>query len=55
MQVVVASSDFVGYQSEARLITANSNFTVTVDKPFNFNHWGKPVYTGVSGRFMIQV
>jgi hypothetical protein len=51
----VASTDFVGRQSEDRFITANSNFTLTLDRPFNFNHWGKPVFTGVPGRFMVQV
>jgi cell migration-inducing and hyaluronan-binding protein len=39
--IIVVSTDFSQYQTEERVITAINGQTLTVDRPFDFNHYGE--------------
>jgi hypothetical protein len=61
VQIVVASTDFDGKQSEKRNITAVAGptpeglFLLALDRPLEYMHWGDYVPTGLPGIGMLQV
>jgi hypothetical protein len=56
-QIVVASTDFDGKQSEkARIAAIDSSGTVLqLDRALVYGHWGSNFSTGIPGRVLTQV
>lgn len=55
MQIVISSTDFDALLSEVRTIVGINGSDVILDKPLVWEHWGKPVYTGVGNTYLPQV
>lgn len=54
-QIVISSTDFDALLSEVRTIVGINGSDVILDKPLIWEHWGKPVYTGVGDTYLPQV
>jgi hypothetical protein len=54
-QIFVGSTDFDVFQTEVRTIVGTTSTTITLDTPLLWEHWGKPVATGVPGKYLPQV
>jgi hypothetical protein len=57
IQVVVASTDFDGKQSERATIAAidSTGTVLQLDRPLMYMHWGQNTSTGIAGRVLTQV
>lgn len=55
VQIAISTTDFDGKQTEVRNISQIVDDDVFLNTPLLWEHWGKPVFTGVDGVYLVQV